>query len=166
MMAFISRIHKLRETLKSARGNVIIISERSVFTDKVVFAKMLHDDNKIGDIEYSIYCKWFNEFVEDVQHEGLIYVKTNPENCEKRVIKRNWKGETISLSYLRNCHKYHEEWLSNESLPVLQLDGDFVDKSCLKTIEIFIDSLCNRVYGKRAPRTSSIANHQERNKKD
>ena len=140
MMAFISRIHQLRETLKSARGNIImIISERSVFTDKVVFAKMLHDNNKIGDIEYNIYCKWFYEFVEDIQQGGLIYVKTNPENCEKRVIKRNRKGETIPLSYLRNCHKYHEEWLSNESLPVLQLDGDFIDKSCLKTIEIFID---------------------------
>ena len=85
MMAFITRIHQLREAVKSARGNVIIISERSVFTDKVVFAKMLHEDNKIGAIGYNIYCKWFYEFV-DIPHGGLIYLKTNPEICEKRVM--------------------------------------------------------------------------------
>ena len=141
MMAFISRIHQLREALKSARGNVIIISERSVLTDKVVFTKMLYEDNKIGGIEYNIYCKWFNEFVEDIPHGGLIYIKTKPEICGKRVIKRNRKGETIPLAYLQNCHKYHEEWLNNESLPVLQLDGKFIDQSCLETIEIFIESL-------------------------
>ena len=136
MMAFISRIN----LTKGVGGDVIIISERSVFTDKEVFAKMLHDDNKIGDIEYNIYCKWFYEFVEDIPFGGLIYVKTNPEICEKRVIKRNRKGETaIGVSYLQNCHKYHEDWLNNESLPVLRLDGDdgFVN-TWLKEIEIFV----------------------------
>jgi len=54
MMAYISRIHQLRETLQT-NNNVIIICERSVFTDKEIFAKMLHDDGKIGEIEYNIY---------------------------------------------------------------------------------------------------------------
>ena len=107
---------------------------------------MLHDDNKIGDIEYNIYCKWFYEFVKDIPVGGLIYVKTKPEICENRVIKRNRKGETIPLSYLQNCHKYHENWLNNEELPVLKLNGnnDFIEKlpdTWLETINIFIDSL-------------------------
>ena len=90
MMAYISRIHQLRETLKT-KDNVIIISERSVFTDKEIFAKMLHDDGKIEDIEFNIYCKWFYEFVKDIPVGGLIYVKTEPKICEKRVIIRNRK---------------------------------------------------------------------------
>ena len=149
MMAYISRIHQLRETLQT-NNNVIIICERSVFTDKEIFAKMLHDDGKIGEIEYNIYCKWFYEFVKDIPVGGLIYVKTNPEICEQRVIKRNRKGETIPLEYLQNCHKYHEDWLSNESLPVLKLDGnnDFIDKlpdTWLKTINVFVDSLSPKI---------------------
>ena len=149
MMAYISRIHQLRETLKK-NDNVIIISERSVFTDKEIFAKMLHDDGKIGDIEFNIYCKWFYEFVKDIPVGGLIYVKTKPEICEKRVIIRNRKGETIPLSYLQNCHKYHEDWLNNEDLPVLTLDGnnDFIDclpPNWLKIIEVFINNLSPRI---------------------
>lgn len=149
MMAYISRIHQLKETMKN-NNNVIIICERSVFTDKEIFAKMLHDDKKIGDIEYNIYCKWFYEFVKDIPVGGLIYVQTEPEICEKRVIKRNRKGEVIQLSYLQNCHKYHENWLGKENLPVLTLDGnnDFINAlppKWLKTIEIFIDSLSPRI---------------------
>ena len=149
MMAYISRIHQLRETLKK-NDNVIIISERSVFTDKEIFAKMLHDDGKIGDIEFNIYCKWFYEFVKDIPVGGLIYVKTKPEICEKRVIIRNRKGETIPLSYLQNCHKYHEDWLNTEDLPVLTLNGnnDFIERlppNWLKLIEVFINNLSPRI---------------------
>jgi len=149
MMAYISRIHQLRETLRN-NDNVIIISERSVFTDKEIFAKMLHDDGKIEDIEFNIYCKWFYEFVKDIPVGGLIYVKTKPEICEKRVIIRNRKGETIPLTYLQNCHKYHENWLNNEDLPILTLDGnnDFIDclpPDWLKIIEVFINNLSPRI---------------------
>ena len=149
MMAYISRIHQLRETLKT-KDNVIIISERSGFTDKEIFAKMLHDDGKIEDIEFNIYCKWFYEFVKDIPVGGLIYVKTKPEICEKRVIIRNRKGETIPLSYLQNCHKYHENWLTNEDLPVLTLNGnnDFIDclpPDWLKSIESFVNHLSPRI---------------------
>ena len=162
MMAYISRIHQLRETLAS-NNNVIIICERSVFTDKEIFAKMLHDDGKIGDIEYNIYCKWFYEFVKDIPVGGLIYVKTNPEICEKRVIKRNRKGETIPLEYLQNCHNYHENWLNNESLPVLKLDGnnDFIDKlpdTWLETINIFVNSLSPRIIDVPTPEIMDMIN--------
>ena len=163
MMAYISRIHQLRETLKK-NDNVIIISERSVFTDKEIFAKMLHDDGKIGDIEFNIYCKWFYEFVKDIPVGGLIYVKTKPEICEKRVIIRNRKGETIRLSYLQNCHKYHEDWLYNEDLAVLSLDGnnDFIDclpPNWLKIIEIFINDLSPKLVEEKFPTVEDLMQH-------
>ena len=145
MMAYISRIHQIKEVLKNNK-NVIIITERSIFTDKEIFAKMLYDDDKIEHIEYNIYLKWFNEFVKDIPISGIIYVKTNPEICEKRVIKRNRKGETIPLSYLQNCHTYHENWLNNENTPILTLNGnqEFINdipKGWLNTIKIFIKNL-------------------------
>ena len=149
MMAYITRIHQLKEILKTQR-DAIIICERSIFTDKEVFAKMLYDDKKLEDVEYNIYCKWFYEFVKDIPVGGLIYVKTQPEICEKRVIIRNRKGETIPLSYLQNCHKYHEDWLNNEDLPVLTLDGnnDFIDclpSSWIESIRTFVNSLSPRI---------------------
>ena len=52
MMAYITRIHQLKESLKE-NANTIIICERSVFTDKEIFAKMLYDDEKIDSKKIS-----------------------------------------------------------------------------------------------------------------
>ena len=163
MMAYITRIHQLKEILKK-NENAIIICERSVFTDKEIFAKMLHDDEKIEDVEYNIYCKWFYEFVKDIPVAGLIYVKTNPGKCEKRVIHRNRKGESIPLSYLENCHLYHENWLNNEKLPVLTLDGnnDFINglpENWLQIIQIFIKDLSPRLFENTFPTMDDLMEH-------
>ena len=77
---------------------------------------------------------------------GLIYVKTNPGKCEKRVIHRNRKGESIPLSYLENCHLYHENWLNNTNIPVLTFDGNrnFLNNfpaDWLTTIQTFLIDL-------------------------
>jgi len=61
MMAYISRLHLLRQKVKENKYK-IIISERSVQTDRNVFAKMLYDDGLIEHDEYQIYNKWFDEF--------------------------------------------------------------------------------------------------------
>ena len=53
-----------------------------------------------------------------------LFLKTSTEICDHRVKQRNRKGETIPLEYLDNCNKYHNNWLSHESVPVLNLNGD------------------------------------------
>jgi deoxyadenosine/deoxycytidine kinase len=163
MMAYITRIHQMKEALKKYQ-NAIIICERSVFTDKEIFAKMLHDNGKIEDVEYNIYCKWFYEFVKDIPVAGLIYVKTNPEKCENRVKKRKRKGEVIPLTYLQNCHNYHENWLNNEDLPVLTLDGnnDFLDdlpNEWLPTIRLFIKNLSPKLFENTFPTMEDLMQH-------
>lgn len=122
MMAYISRIHQLRTAVKNNRGS-IIITERSVLTDKNVFAKMLYDDKKIREIDYAIYLKWFDEFKKETPISGIIYIKTTPETASGRVVKRSRKGETIPIEYLRSCDSYHDNWLLNEKIPILQMDG-------------------------------------------
>ena len=124
MMAYISRISILKKAIKTSNAKVII-TERCVYTDSNVFAKMLFDTNKIGPIEYKIYKKWFDEFTEDMPINHIIYVKAHPTTAFERVIKRNRQGETIPLQYLQTCHHYHEEWLiSSSDLSILTLDGD------------------------------------------
>lgn len=110
MMAFITRVRRLRDAIKKNPG-ATIITERSVFTDREIFAKMLHDENKIEDIEYKIYLKWFDELVGDIKVDGVIYVRASPEVCLEHVIQRGRQGESIPLEYLKNCHEYHEDWL-------------------------------------------------------
>ena len=85
MMAYISRLSILREALKNKNAKYII-TERSIYTDSNVFAKMLYDDKKITLIEYTIYKKWFDEFISEIPISKIIYVKTDPEIAHQRVI--------------------------------------------------------------------------------
>jgi deoxyadenosine/deoxycytidine kinase len=92
--------------------NAILISERSLFTDKLVFAKMLFDSGNIKLINYKIYLKWFDTFADDFPISKVIYVNTKPEICHQRIEKRSRTGESnIPLEYLQNCHKYHTNML-------------------------------------------------------
>ena len=117
MMAYISRLSLLKKALQNNTYNYII-TERSLFTDRNVFCKMLYDDNLIEKIEYSIYNKWFDEFniKEDIIY---VYLKCDPWRANDRVIHRNRKGEIIPIEYLVKCHNYHENWLKNETTIVL-----------------------------------------------
>lgn len=109
MMAYISRLTLLRNALKN--NPKIIITERSIFTDKNVFASMLYKDKKIEKVEYTIYNQWFDEFLKDIPPVSTIYVRTDPKIAKERVDRRARKGETIPLDYLQLCHDYHEQWL-------------------------------------------------------
>lgn len=114
MAAYISRIAAITK-LHANKDIKLIIVERSIWTDKNVFAKMLYDDGKISKLEYNIYLKWFDEFSKLINHSLNIYIKTRPEVAFERVKKRNRSGETIPLEYLQKCHSYHNNWLNYNS---------------------------------------------------
>ena len=123
MMAYISRLSILREALKNKNAKYII-TERSIYTDSNVFAKMLYDDKKISLIEYTIYKKWFDEFISEIPISKIIYVKTDPEVAHQRVIIRNRTGEQIPIEYLTRCHDYHEKWLKKQDCEMITLNGN------------------------------------------
>ena len=116
MMAYVSRIKVLRDTLKEKtkkdNNNYIIITERSLYTDKMVFAKMLYDSGKIEDVNYQIYLNWFDTFSGEFPVHKVIYVKAAPEKCYERIAKRSREGEeNIPLEYLTACSLYHDNML-------------------------------------------------------
>lgn len=123
MMAYISRLKLLKDAINNKKYK-IIITERSVLTDRNVFAKMLYDDGKIEEDEYTIYNKWFYAFLDDVDVAGLIYVRASPDTCLQRVLKRNREGEIIAIDYLKNCHTYHENWINSETCAKYVIDAD------------------------------------------
>ena len=122
MMAYISRLALLKKHIE-ANPRGVFLTERSVHTDKCVFAQMLYDAGKIEDINFQIYLKWFDEFIKDIPTSGFVYLKTSPDECYERVIRRNRPGEQLSLAYLVNCHEYHDTWLSR-CANVLTIDGN------------------------------------------
>jgi deoxyadenosine/deoxycytidine kinase len=127
MMAYISRLDILRRIVK-ANPNAIIITERSLHTDRLVFAKMLFDSGLIEDVNYQIYLKWFDTFIEDYPITGVIYVKTDPSVCFDRIKQRSRTGESeIPLEYLTKCDVYHESMMKEIHIlsnNILTLNGN------------------------------------------
>jgi deoxyadenosine/deoxycytidine kinase len=115
MMAYISRLRVLRNTIKNIdkeEKNIYIITERSLYTDKMVFAKMLYETGKIEYINYQIYLNWFDTFSEEFPVHKVVYVKTSPDICYNRILKRSRDGESnIPLQYLESCSEYHDNML-------------------------------------------------------
>lgn len=148
MMAYISRLELLNKTIKE-NPNKIIICERSIWTDKHVFAQMLAHDNKIEEINFIIYNKWFDNLSKNIKLDGVIYLKTSPETCKHRIGIRNRKGEDISLEYLTRCDNYHNKWLQNVK-PIEILDGNIVyntiSQGRLKKISKFINDIYKAKY--------------------
>jgi len=127
MMAYISRLAVMREAMAANPGK-IFITERCLYTDKYVFAKMLFDSGKIEDVNYQIYSKWFDTFITDIIIKKIIYVNTTPEIAHARTQLRNRSGESsISLEYLQGCHEYHQQMMVamlDNNADITELDGN------------------------------------------
>ena len=110
-IAYITRAKELHKAIESDRP--IIITERSVMTDRNVFAKMLYKDGHMNRMEKTMYDTWFGLFNTKIDY--TIYVKTAVENCVERIKKRAREGESdIEKEYLVALEKAHEDWLNGE----------------------------------------------------
>jgi len=135
----------------------VIMTERSLYSDCNIFAQMLFDDGKIEDVEFAIYKKWFDEFMEDLPVMAFIYIRADPKVSFERVEKRAREGEkSIPLNYIENCHRYHENWLMTDRATVKKHDLLVIDAnedinenpdllaSWIKQIEDFVESTHRR----------------------
>jgi deoxyadenosine/deoxycytidine kinase len=124
-IAFRTRINNL---LLAPKDKTKVI-ERSVFTDRNVFAKTCYENSKMREIEWNDYTHWFDWLTEsfDVKPKGYIYLRAEPEISHERVKIRNRGGEeSIPLDYLKTLHEKHDDWLLKEkNVLVLDVNEDF-----------------------------------------
>lgn len=134
MLAYISRLSILRK----AQGNYkYIITERSLFTDKHVFCKMLYEKGIIHPIQYQIYQAWFDEF-RTSEMCRFVYLRTSPEVAFHRVNKRGRKGESIPVEYLQECHRYHDEWLTDALILDANVEEDETER-WISSVDMFLE---------------------------
>jgi deoxyadenosine/deoxycytidine kinase len=125
MMAYISRLSIIRSAVESNPPGTVFITERCLYTDKHIFAKMLYDQGKIEDVCYQIYLNWFEEFASLYPIESIIWVNAEPEICHQRIHKRARPGEEIiGLDYLIDCNFYHHSYINDVGIKTIGLDGN------------------------------------------
>ena len=153
VLAYITRLKKLIDKLSKYKDdkNKIIITERSIDTDKNVFAQMLYDDGYLTSIEWETYNYWFTMFEDISQVNTILYIKTNPDKCLERINTRHRVEETtINLDYLEKCHSYHEKWMNNKAIVnninIITINGhDTVTEIREKVMKIINDISNNKI---------------------
>jgi deoxycitidine kinase len=156
-LACITRMIKIEDTIRESDAEFIFL-DRSLGTDKNVFEKMLYDSKEISEIEhrmYNLWCDFYHKYIRPEFENIVIYLRCTPETSLLRIKKRGRAEEQeISLNYLTNLHKYHEEWLMDTTktnklnVIVIDCDADFehdliFQKKILNTVVEKINSIKN-----------------------
>jgi len=112
--AFFSRVAQL-ESIDPTKDVVFI--ERSIFSDREIFARNCVESGLMTDIEWQLYQKWFEWVVTHcnapLSRAQTAYLRSDPDICAQRLQHRGRAEEagTVSSAYLRALHDRHEAWL-------------------------------------------------------
>jgi deoxyadenosine/deoxycytidine kinase len=127
--AILTRLKNIKEAVENLPVTNsephVILTERSVLTDKYVFAQMLRDAGDIDPLEWELYDSWFSIFSKQHQVNGIIYLSTSSATSKDRIHIRNRQGEDrIQLDYLDALDRQHKKWIDTTDIPVLTLSTE------------------------------------------
>ncbi|XP_034728526.1 deoxyguanosine kinase, mitochondrial isoform X2 [Etheostoma cragini] len=144
--------------LLSSEGTPLQVYERSIYSDRYIFALNMFELGCINSTEWAVYQDWHSLLVEQFGHqvelEGIIYLRAPPKKCKERLERRGRAEEKgVKLDYLEKLHVQHERWLVEKSteihfeklkhIPVLQLDASVEFQSDPEVQEEFITKMKN-----------------------
>ncbi|CAL8268640.1 unnamed protein product [Merluccius merluccius] len=164
--ACLSRIRSQLQppSLKLAEKPVVFY-ERSVYSDRYVFASSLYESGSLTETEWTVYQDWhtwlLRRFHPQIQLDALIYLRAPPQRCMQRLLMRGREEEqNIPLEYLQQLHLKHEDWLLHRTMqqdfaylkdvPVLILDVNEDFKNDKIKQEAIIDKVKEFVSGLEA----------------
>ncbi|CAL0312647.1 unnamed protein product [Lupinus luteus] len=110
---FVTRLMQERES--SGGIKPLRLMERSVFSDRMVFVRAVHEAKWMNEMEISIYDSWFDPVVSSLPGlipDAFIYLRASPDTCHMRMkLRKRVEEGGVSLDYLRDLHEKHESWL-------------------------------------------------------
>ncbi len=124
IMAFTTRAKTWSEILQKVQGDQIVL-ERSIYTDRNVFAKNLYAQGAMNDSEWQLYQQLWDFLALNycLVPDKILYLRTPAEVCVERIKMRGREEEQqMPLDYLKRLEDLHDEWLMDHP-DVILLDG-------------------------------------------
>tara|TARA_B110000908_G_C10175060_1_gene412834 strand:- start:253 stop:975 length:723 start_codon:yes stop_codon:yes gene_type:complete len=125
-------ITRLKDIISNNHKKLIFV-ERSILTDRNVFAKLLNQDDYISNLEWKLYDEWYEllKNTYNITPDKCVYLRCDPHISHERVIKRGRKEENnITLDYITKLSIMHDNWLLNyRDVCIINVNKDFVSDS-------------------------------------
>jgi deoxyadenosine/deoxycytidine kinase len=92
------------------KTSMSVLMERSPYFIKNVFVRKAYEDKSINETEYDNIHKLHKTTDDLWKPNGYIYLRSDPEKCLQRIIKRGRFAEkNMQLEYIQSIHELHEK---------------------------------------------------------
>ena len=106
------------------------IQDRTIYEDAEIFARVLHDQGSMTEVDYRNYTSLFHVLVGFLRKPDLIvYLKASPEVLMERIARRGRASEkSIGIDYIARLNGAYDDWMrrARSQTEVLEIDTDRV----------------------------------------
>ena len=132
--SFHLQIYFLSERFKAqaeiGKSSLPFIQDRTIYEDAEIFARTLHDQGSMTDVDYENYASLFNVLVGFLRKPDLVlYLRASPQVLLERIARRGRPSEqNIGLDYIARLNHAYEDWMrrARAEMEVLEIDTDRV----------------------------------------
>jgi deoxyadenosine/deoxycytidine kinase len=132
--SFHLQIYFLSERFKAqveiSKGSLPFIQDRTIYEDAEIFARVLHAQGSMTDVDYDNYTSLFGVMVDFLRKPDVIlYLKASPETLMGRIAQRGRESEKgIGIDYIRRLSDAYDAWMvrARAYTEVMEIDTDTV----------------------------------------
>jgi deoxyadenosine/deoxycytidine kinase len=130
--SFHLQIYFLSERFKAqvqiGNSSLPFIQDRTIYEDAEIFARTLHAQGSMTDVDFENYRALFKIMVDFLRKPDLIlYLKASPDTLMERIARRGRESEkTISREYITRLNDAYDDWMrrAQEDVEVIEIDTD------------------------------------------
>lgn len=104
------------------------IQDRTIYEDAEIFARTLHAQGSMTEVDYENYRALFGVMVDFLRKPDLIlYLKASPKTLMDRISRRGRESErSISLDYITRLNEAYDDWMrrAGAEVEVIEIDTD------------------------------------------
>ncbi len=132
--SFHLQIYFLSERFKAqveiGKSPLPFIQDRTIYEDAEIFARTLHEQGSMTDVDYENYTALFGVLMSYIRRPDLIlYLRANPETLMERIARRGRESEkSITIEYIARLNRAYDDWMrrARAEFEVLEIDTDAV----------------------------------------